>query len=111
MLIAAVCLIAFASLLYSAFGGKSPLPDGLQLRNVEVVKDGYVNVYIIDIGNGERALIDAGNDEKGVKLLAALRASGLGPDAVKAILLTHGDSDHTNGARLFPDAEIMIPIK
>jgi glyoxylase-like metal-dependent hydrolase (beta-lactamase superfamily II) len=53
------------------------------------------------------ALIDAGNDRKGKVILAELARGGLGPDAVEAILLTHGHSDHTGGVLLFAKAKVM----
>ena len=82
---------------FAVFGGLSAIPDRMWIDGVEVVKDGYVSAYIVDLGPGEVALVDSGNDESGRAVLGALAERGLGPDAVKAIFLTHGDSDHTRG--------------
>ncbi|MBN2108990.1 MAG: MBL fold metallo-hydrolase [Deltaproteobacteria bacterium] len=49
-------------------------------------------------------LIDAGLDETAADIRAALQRRGLGPEAVRAILITHGHGDHFGGAAAFPDA-------
>lgn len=100
-------VVGAAALFISVFAGKAPIPDGMQLDGVQVVKDGYVSVYVLDLAPGEVALVDAGNAPDAAPILAALKQKGLGPTAVKAILLTHGDRDHTAGAHLFPDATVM----
>ena len=53
------------------------------------------------------ALVDAGNDASGKAILAELSRRQLGPDAVVAILLTHGHPDHTAGLKLFPKARVV----
>ena len=96
-----------AALLFSVFGGKAPIPDGMRIGAVAVVKDGYVSAYLLDTGQGEAALVDTGNDGDARAILAALTRRSLDPLAVKAVLLTHGDADHTNGAHVFPGATVM----
>lgn len=61
---------------------------------------------MIDIGGGKVALIDAGNDKEGKAILADSKKKNLGPEAVTAVLLTHGHPDHLNGCHLFPRAAI-----
>jgi glyoxylase-like metal-dependent hydrolase (beta-lactamase superfamily II) len=93
---------------YAAFGGNSPIEDGKVLApGVTVVKDGFTSVALLDIAQGKVALVDAGNDKQGAAILAALAKRGLGPDAVRAIFLTHGHGDHTAGCKLFPGARIF----
>jgi hydroxyacylglutathione hydrolase len=99
--------IGIAVFLYAVLGGKAPIPGGLRIDGVEVVKDGYVSAYLVDLGPGEVALVDSGSDTRAEAILAALRSRGLGPEAVTAILLTHGDADHIGGAHVFPRAEVM----
>jgi glyoxylase-like metal-dependent hydrolase (beta-lactamase superfamily II) len=95
------------ALIASAFIGTSAIQDGLEPDSaVRLVKDGFVTVGVIDLGGGKVALVDAGNDPEGKAILAELRRRGLGPDAVSAVLLTHGHSDHTAGCHLFPSASI-----
>ena len=71
-----------------------------------VVLDGYVGITVLDAEAGQVALIDCGNDPSGSAILTALKARSLGPEAVKAIFLTHGHPDHVAGCHLFPAAEI-----
>ncbi len=107
LLVIGVLALGIAGLLASIFIGRPPIPDGLRLGAVEVVKDGIVSACLIELGPGAVALVDAGNDKHGAAILGALRRRGLGPEAVKAVLLTHGDYDHTNGAHLFPRAQLL----
>lgn len=66
---------------------------GLLPRAVQVVKDGFVSAHLLDIGPGEVALIDSGNDAEAKAVVAVLKARGLGVESVKAVVLTHGDID------------------
>lgn len=104
----AVALLAVlaGAIWYVAFGNNSALADGPVVEGVEAVKDGFVNVFILDAGAGTVALVDAGNDKSGKALLAALARRNLTPASVAAIFLTHGHPDHVNGCRLFPRAEV-----
>lgn len=103
----AVLVVVPLVVLAAAMAGNAPISEGLQRDGVEVVKDGFVDACIVALSGSDVALVDAGNAEDAGPLLAALRKRGLGPEAVKAILLTHGDYDHTRGARAFPGATVM----
>jgi glyoxylase-like metal-dependent hydrolase (beta-lactamase superfamily II) len=61
---------------------------------------------VVDVGNGQVLLVDAGQDATGKAILAELARRHLGSDAVSAIFLTHGHADHTAGVHLFPHAEV-----
>lgn len=103
-----VCVLVVAGLLGYAFAGNPTPPVRADIGpGVTLVKDGYVCVFVLDAGPGQVALVDAGNDPKGAAILAELARRHLGPDAVRAIFLTHGHPDHTNGAPLFPRAQVM----
>ncbi len=101
-------LVVLAAIpIVGAFWGTSDIHDGKELSPaLRVVKDGYTSASVLDVGGGKVALIDAGNDAAGKALLAELTRRGAGPDAVVAVLLTHGHPDHTAGCRLFPAAKI-----
>ncbi|MGC4118419.1 MAG: MBL fold metallo-hydrolase [Myxococcales bacterium] len=101
-------VLAFGVVVFVSFSGLAPIQDGQTLPGVQVVKDGIVACYLVDLGSDrEVALVDACNDKSGAAVLAALGKRGLGADAVKAILLTHGDKDHTGGVLAFPRAAVL----
>jgi glyoxylase-like metal-dependent hydrolase (beta-lactamase superfamily II) len=105
-LVVALLLILAGGVWYSAFGNNKPVTPGPLVEGVETVKDGFVNVFVLDAGQGKVALVDAGNDKSGEALLAALVRRNLTPASVAAIFLTHGHPDHTAGCKLFPSAEV-----
>jgi hydroxyacylglutathione hydrolase len=100
-------VVAAASAWYSAFGSNSAIVDGQQLvPGVETVKDGFVSMFMLDVGPGKVALVDAGKDASGKAILSALARRGLTLGSVVAIFLTHGHGDHTAGCKLFPEAQV-----
>jgi glyoxylase-like metal-dependent hydrolase (beta-lactamase superfamily II) len=107
---ALVALVAIpVALIASAFVGTSAIQDGVELgSSVRLVKDGFVTIGVVDLGGGKVALIDAGVDPKGEAILAELARRRLGPEAVQAVLLTHGHGDHVAGCHLFPSASVFV---
>ena len=105
--LAALLVISAVVLIGSAFIGRASIVDGFEIDGVRVIKDGFVSIGVIDLGDGGVALVDAGNDKAGEAILAELGRRKLLPEAVKAILLTHGHRDHIAGVGLFPQAEVM----
>ncbi|AKJ06078.1 glyoxylase-like metal-dependent hydrolase (beta-lactamase superfamily II) [Archangium gephyra] len=107
-LVLLVPVLGVVALFVAMFAGNPEIPDGQELEGfARVVKDGYVSLDVLDAGEGAVVLIDSGTDPEGKILLAELKRRGLGPDAVKAILLTHGHADHIAGCHLFPKAEVL----
>jgi glyoxylase-like metal-dependent hydrolase (beta-lactamase superfamily II) len=106
-LLVGALLLTLGILLAVTFSGGLPIKDGQRLDGVEVVKDGFVSSFIVDINDKNVVLIDAGNDREAKPILAALGRRNLGATAVRAILLTHGDRDHTAGVLAFPAAQVM----
>ena len=95
------------AIFYSAVGGNTKIIDGATpAPDVRIIKDGFVDFGVVDVGEGHVILIDAGNDPKGAALLAELARRKVGPDAVTAIFFTHGHRDHTAGASLCPNATL-----
>ncbi|MES2638672.1 MAG: MBL fold metallo-hydrolase [Myxococcota bacterium] len=106
----------------ASFAGMPPVIDGVEVGSVgsgtlgsgtlgsgsvgRLVKDGYVAAYVLDIGGGKVALVDAGNDAAATALLAELARRGLDASAVTDILLTHGHPDHIAGVNRFPNAVV-----
>lgn len=103
-------IVAAGALIYATVTGGRPIEDGQRLLGIQVVRDGIVAAYIVDLDTDDKsvALVDAGNDREAHAILSALTTRGLGADAVKAILLTHGDRDHTAGVRAFPRAQVLV---
>jgi hydroxyacylglutathione hydrolase len=106
-LLVGALLLTLGILLAVTFSGGLPIKDGQRLDGVEVVKDGFVSSFIVDINDKNVILIDAGNDGQAKPILTALARRNLTATAVRAVLLTHGDRDHTAGVLAFPAAEVM----
>lgn len=96
----------------AAFGarrlGIAPPHGGSLADHPEVTRvlSGHSSAYIVPIGEGDVALIDAGMEEDAGNLRATLEQLNLGASAVKAIFVTHGHIDHVAGLSAFPDATI-----
>ncbi len=102
VVLAATPFIAFAI----TTAGDSAIQDGAALgAHGKQIKDGIVSVGVIDTGSGI-ALVDCGNDKDAKAVMAELAREKKTADDVKAIFITHGHPDHTNGCAKFPKAEI-----
>ncbi len=106
-LLVLVLVIGVAWLLAVTFLGRRAVMDGQEIDRVRVIADGFSSVAMIPIGDRQVALVDAGEDEAGEAILSELSRRQLGPDAVTAILLTHGHPDHTAAIGRFPQARVM----
>jgi hydroxyacylglutathione hydrolase len=106
-LVVGALALTLGILLAVTFSGGLPIKDGQRLDGVEVVKDGMVSSFIIDINDKNVILVDAGNDREAKPILAALARRNLTATAVRAILLTHGDRDHTAGVLAFPAVQVF----
>jgi glyoxylase-like metal-dependent hydrolase (beta-lactamase superfamily II) len=68
------------------------------------------NVYLLDGGRGEYALIDAGGGIDPERIVANIERSGVAMSQVRRLLLTHVHGDHAAGARFFHDVYGMEVI-
>lgn len=100
-------VIGVGVLLAVTFMGRRALMDGQEVNRIRVVADGFSSLAVIPISDRQVALVDAGQDQAGEAILKELMRRQLGPDAVAAILLTHGHPDHTGAIRQFPKAQVM----
>jgi glyoxylase-like metal-dependent hydrolase (beta-lactamase superfamily II) len=98
---------ALGSYYWAAYGGRAPMRAGPGPRpGVETVVMHIVSAFILDAGPGKVALIDTGTAGTSGTIADALRARGLGPEAVQAIFITHHHRDHVGGMVRFPNAEV-----
>jgi glyoxylase-like metal-dependent hydrolase (beta-lactamase superfamily II) len=106
-LVLAVLIVVPVGALVATMAGLGSVQDGAVLEgSTRVVKDGYVSLYVLEVGPGKVALVDAGVDTEGKAILAELSRRGLTADAVEAIFLTHGHTDHVAAAPRFPKARV-----
>jgi len=73
--------------------------------SVWCVKDNFVNAFIFR-GSGGYVMIDAGMNPKNFS--KELAKTGINPDSIGTILLTHTDTDHIGAIPLFKNAKIYM---
>lgn len=105
----ALFVLVFGVVMGTTFSGLKPMPDGQDLPGgSRRVNHSYTSAYLVPTGEKEFALIDCNDDPEAVAIKAELQRRGVGPEAVKAIFLTHGHPDHTGGCKVFPGAQVFI---
>src|SRR5712671_5443710 len=73
-LVIVVLVVLLGGLFWYLFGGLQAQNAGLSLGAGAVpVYDGFSTVFMLDVGDGKVALIDAGNDTAGKAILDALQ--------------------------------------
>ena len=82
-----------------------PLETGRVVDDIFVVKDDYVNLFIIQ-DSGQYIVIDCGINQTTV--VEQMKKLGINPQEVVAVLLTHTDSDHVGALSLFNHAELYM---
>jgi hydroxyacylglutathione hydrolase len=108
---AAVALLAAIACKYllkmrSELYRMAPLPTGEVVHTVTAIRDGYVNLYLIQDGDRYVA-IDAGKNRHTVE--EELRRMRIDGAKVMAVLLTHTDRDHVGALSLFRTATVYVP--
>ena len=106
-LVLLVLIVAVAAVLAVTFMGRQPVVDGQEFSGIRIVEDGFTAVGVIAINDRQVALVDTGQDAEGEVIKQELARRRLQPDAVAAILVTHGHGDHIGALRQFPKAQIM----
>jgi glyoxylase-like metal-dependent hydrolase (beta-lactamase superfamily II) len=70
----------------------------------------WVNWYLVDAGEEGLVAVDAGLPAYGDLMLEQFGALGRRPDEVRAVVLTHGHSDHTGLAKRFADSGARVLV-
>ena len=110
ILIALAVVVALPLLAVAALFAIRETPDGPRVEaeaGVVGIEAGGAYAWIVRTPHGA-VLVDAGLDAQGVALVAELKAEGVQPDQVQAVLITHGHPDHYAAATLFPKAKILV---
>ncbi len=106
--ILAVLLITLFFLVIFPFLGTKKVQQEISFAGGKIVNaaDGMSQVFILDGGNNNIGLVDAGNSPDGKPIINALASRGFKPADVKAIFLTHGHPDHIAAVKVFPQAKV-----
>jgi glyoxylase-like metal-dependent hydrolase (beta-lactamase superfamily II) len=104
-IIAAVVIIALVTVLpmLAQFSNMRPVDTQEVIPGIYAVKDGYVNVYLVEADEGY-IVVDAGSGASGVE--KGLDELGISANEIKAVLLTHTHGDHTGAMSLFGDRPV-----
>ena len=86
---------------------RQAIVDGFEVEGIRILESVLGSFAVVPVGPDEVVLIDGGFDTSGEAVLADLSRRNLTPDAVRAILLTHGHGDHMGAIVAFPQAEVM----
>ncbi len=100
-----VLIIVFITVSVSAKKKMTPAVTDRLTEDVYAVRDRFVNMYLVKDGN-EFIAIDAGIKPGSIR--GELKKLDIDPDRVKAVFLTHSDSDHAGGLSLFKRATVYM---
>jgi len=109
ILIALACIFLLPLLAIGALFAIRETPDGPRVEaapGVVGVEAGGAYAWIVRTAHGA-VLVDAGLDGTGAAILAELKAEGVEPGQVQAVLITHGHPDHYAAAGLFEKATVV----
>jgi glyoxylase-like metal-dependent hydrolase (beta-lactamase superfamily II) len=105
-LIIIIAILVIGSLvLFPLLKDFKPIGSGALAKDLFVYKQKMVNYYLVTDGKNH-VLIDTGLHPE--ETIQQLKDSGIHPDKVNAVFLTHSDSDHAGGLIAFKKAKIYI---
>ena len=85
---------------------KIHVPETAKITNdVYVIKNSFVNMFLVKDGDAYLA-VDAGADESVIR--AEMAKLNIDTAKVEAVMLTHGDGDHTGALKLFKKAKLYL---
>jgi len=105
-----VCLGIITAIVFyinfrQAIKSMTPAETGSINDSVWCIKDRFVNAYIFKAGQNY-LMVDAGIGEKDFK--KEMEKTGIVPDQITTLLLTHTDGDHIGATGLFKNAVIYM---
>lgn len=72
-------------------------------HGIRITHNSDCYVYLLDGGNGNLALVDAGVGINSQAIVDNIRGHGFDPTDIKYLFLTHAHTDHVGGAAFFRD--------
>ncbi len=84
---------------------RAPIENTWSHGSITQVKDLFTSAFVVNTDAGV-VLVDTGFNEKSKPVLKALAKQNKQASDVVAVLVTHGHTDHINGALNFPEAVI-----
>lgn len=107
--IVVVCLAlvagGFFGWLFYQLREMKPLDTAKISDSIFVIKGGMGNMYLVK-NNDSYVAFDAADNPK--KILEGCKALLIDPSKVKAVFLTHSDSDHVDALTVFPSAKVYL---
>lgn len=100
-----VLAIIYMFVFRSSVKKMAPSDTARLTEDVYAVRDKYVNMYLVR-GGDDFIAIDAGIKPGTIK--DQMKKLDIDPDRVKAVFLTHTDSDHAGGLSVFKKAEVYL---
>ena len=79
--------------------------EGFTVRTIAIEN---VNVHLVTAGDNS-FLVEAGDRSSFEKIVSEIRAAGVDPSSLRAVVVTHGHADHFGGAKSFQD-EYNVPV-
>jgi len=79
--------------------------EGFSVRTIAIEN---VNVHLVTAGDNT-FLVEAGDRSSFEKIVSEIRAAGVEPSSLRAVVVTHGHADHFGGAKSFQD-EFNVPV-
>jgi glyoxylase-like metal-dependent hydrolase (beta-lactamase superfamily II) len=79
--------------------------EGFAVRTIAIQN---VNVHLVTAGDNS-FLVEAGDRSSFEKIVSEIRAAGVEPSSLRAVVVTHGHADHFGGAKSFQD-EFNVPV-
>lgn len=102
-----VAIVTFVFTVIRPYWAK-PVAVPADYGRIRVIADSMAAMGVVPVGADQVVVVDTGMEADGKVILDELARRKLGPEAVRAVLLTHGHPDHVSGVPLFPKAEVMI---